>query len=196
MISAVVLAAGMSTRMGRSKQLLSIGEKTMIEVVIDKLLEVEIEEIIVVVGYQADKIKDLLVDRDIQVIYNSEYKLGQSTSLIKALEAINQKHTGILCMLGDQPLIDLSTLNCLINKFKEGEELIIFPKYNDQRGNPVIFSTKLKKEMLRVSGDQGARSLIIKYREQSKAIEVDDQGVIFDIDTESDYQKLLEIVNK
>jgi molybdenum cofactor cytidylyltransferase len=192
MISAVVLAAGMSTRLGRPKQLLSIGDQTMIEVVIDKLLEAEIEEIVVVVGYHADRIKELLIERDIQIIYNPDYKLGQSTSLIKAIEALNEKCMGILCMLGDQPLIKLSTLNSLITEFKEGENLIVFPKYNDQRGNPVIFSTELKSEMLKVSGDQGARSLLIKYKDQSKAIEVDDQGVIFDIDTESDYQRLLE----
>jgi molybdenum cofactor cytidylyltransferase len=192
MISAVVLAAGMSTRLGRPKQLLSIGDQTMIEVVIDKLLEAEIEEIVVVVGYHADRIKELLIERDIQIIYNPDYKLGQSTSLIKAIEALNEKCTGILCMLGDQPLVKLSTLNSLITEFEQGDDLIVFPKYNDQRGNPAIFSTKLKSEMLKVSGDQGARSLLIKYKDQSKAIEVDDQGVIFDIDTESDYQRLLE----
>ncbi|KXS45290.1 MAG: molybdenum cofactor cytidylyltransferase [Candidatus Frackibacter sp. T328-2] len=194
MISTIVLAAGMSTRLGRAKQLLSIGETTVIERVIDKLLVAEVEEIIVVLGHEVDKIEALIENRNVKIVYNSDYQLGQSTSLIKGLHLIDDNCKGVLCMLSDQPLIKVETLNALIAKFESGEELIVYPEYNGQRGNPVIFSTKLKSEMLKASGDQGARGLLTKYQDKSTSIEVKDQGVVFDIDTEEDYQELLELI--
>lgn len=196
MISAIILAAGMSTRLNkRTKQLLPLGEKTVIEQVVDKLLTVNVDEIITVLGYRATEIEKLLKGRDITVIYNPDYELGQSTSLVQGLEGIEQNCTGILCMLGDQPLTRVSTINKLITEFKNREALIVFPQYKQQRGNPVIFSAELKEEMSQVEGDKGARQLLVKYQKYTKAIEVNDDGVITDIDTERDYQKVLQKFN-
>ncbi|GAB6137900.1 nucleotidyltransferase family protein [Halanaerobaculum tunisiense] len=197
MVSAIVLAAGMSTRLdeGKAKQLLSIGDKTMIEKVVNNLLATKIDEVVVVLGYQASQIKELIVNKEVKICYNQNYKFGQSTSLKKGLSAITNNCKAILCVLGDQPLVKKETINQLITEFKEGEGLIVAPEYKGYRGNPVIFSADLKSEMIKVSGDQGARGLIDKYYDQSKLIKVEDQGVIFDIDTKEDYLKLLNIIN-
>lgn len=191
MISAVVLAAGMSKRLGEPKQLLPIENRVMIEVVIEKLLQVEIDEIIVVLGHRAAEIKEVLAEKEVKIIYNPDYYLGQSTSLHSGLQAVSIKADGILCMLGDLPLIKASTLDYLIAEFRQGDELIILPEYNGHRGNPVIFDHRLRTKMLEVSGDQGARQLLANYREQSKRVTVEDEGVIFDIDTKDEYQKLV-----
>ncbi|ADL12021.1 molybdenum cofactor cytidylyltransferase [Acetohalobium arabaticum] len=191
MISAIVLAAGMSTRLGKTKQLLSIGEQTIIERVIDNLLAVDLDEVVVVVGHEAPKVKKVLNNRDIKISYNPDYRSGQSTSLIRGLQSINNKCSGILCALGDQPLVKAKTLNRLIVEFKRGQDLIVVPEYKEQRGNPVIFDSQLKPEMLKLEGDQGARTLIKKYHVQSKRVRVSDRGVVFDIDTKVDYHQLL-----
>ncbi|MBM7622515.1 molybdenum cofactor cytidylyltransferase [Sporohalobacter salinus] len=195
MVSAIVLAAGMSTRLGEPKQLLSIGKRTIIEEVINNLLATEVEEVIVVLGYQASQVKKLIAGQEVEICYNKDYKLGQSTSLKEGLSSINDDCRAILCMLGDQPLVKKETINQLINEFEAGTELIVAPEYKGRRGNPVIFSADLKSEMLEISGDQGARELIYKYYNQIKLVEVEDQGVIFDIDTKEDYLKLLNIIN-
>ncbi|AGB41025.1 putative MobA-like protein [Halobacteroides halobius DSM 5150] len=193
MVSAIVLAAGMSTRLDKdkSKQLLSLGKKTIIETVINKLLASEVEEIIVVVGYQAGMIRSLIQSKEVKICYNKDYKLGQSTSLKKGLLSIASNCKAILCVLADQPLVRKETINQLITEFKVEGELIVAPEYKEHRGNPVLFSADLKSEMLKISGDRGARDLIDKYRKQSKLIKVDDQGVIFDVDTKEDYLRLL-----
>ncbi|SJZ33434.1 molybdenum cofactor cytidylyltransferase [Selenihalanaerobacter shriftii] len=195
MISAIVLAAGMSTRLGRPKQLLSLGEETIIERVVDNLIMANVDEIVVVLGHYDDEIRPLLTSLNIKIVYNPYYKAGQSTSLVRGLNSIEEDCTGILCMLGDQPLVEVNTLNQLITEFKYGKELIVWPEYKGQRGNPVIFDSKLKIDMLEMDGDQGARPLLHKYRTQSRGIEVKDQGVVFDIDTEEDYEKLLNTMN-
>ncbi|MCK8825486.1 molybdenum cofactor cytidylyltransferase [Fuchsiella alkaliacetigena] len=194
MISAIVLGAGVSSRLGRAKQLLPFGEKTVIERVVDNLLLSDIEELVVVLGHRAEEVAGLLVNKEVITVYNPDYKMGQSTSLIAGLESIEQAATGILCMLGDQPLVKSETINQLISHFKQSEQLIVAPKYQGQLGNPIIFATQLKSEMLMASGDQGARWLLSKYRDRLKEIEVEDRGVILDIDTEADYRKLLSIL--
>ncbi|MCK8817586.1 nucleotidyltransferase family protein [Natroniella sulfidigena] len=195
MITAIVLAAGVSARFGDEiKQLVYVGKKRMIEQVITTLVESDVDEIIVVLGYQAEKIKEVLIDYDVRFCYNPDYQQGQSTSLVAGLEEVDDETTGILCMLGDLPLVKKETINQLISEFKSGEELIVVPEYKEQRGNPVIFARKLKKEMLEVRGDKGARDLLVKYQTKVNEVLVDDSGVSFDIDTKADYERLMKVI--
>ncbi|MGM0471112.1 MAG: nucleotidyltransferase family protein [Bacillota bacterium] len=198
MISGVVLAAGMSTRLDSKlpKQLLPLGEQVVVEQVVERLLASQVEEVVVVVGYQAKQIKSKLESWPVKLVYNPDYKLGQSTSLRFGLQELNPQADGILCMLADQPLVQVSTLNYLINQFRRGDNLIVRPKYHNQVGNPVIFAAQLKPEMMNVSGDQGARALITKYQHRSKTVAVEDKGVILDVDTRSDYRQLKEELNQ
>jgi len=197
MIAAIVLAAGLSSRLGYPKQLLNLGEqfanKRLIEVVVDQVLASEVEQVLVVLGHQAQQIRELLQDKELNLIFNSDYRAGLSSSVKAGVEAIKEEETleGILFLPGDLPYINTVIINKLLKVFLEEKPLILVPEYKGCRGNPTIFNVDLLDELSRVSGDKGGRELIAKYDSQVEIVKVDSPAIHFDIDRAEDYQRLL-----
>jgi len=190
MISAIILAAGKSLRMGFPKLLLSIKGKSLLQHVIDNALESKADDVIVVLGAEAAKLKREIKPGKARIIVNASYEEGQSTSLRAGLQSINPESRAVIILLGDQPFINKATINALVDKYQESGSPVVAPVYNGKRGNPVLFDRSLIPELLSASGDQGGRKIVEKYTDRVAVIEIDSAIVGIDIDTWDDYQKM------
>ncbi|WP_051688082.1 nucleotidyltransferase family protein [Desulfofalx alkaliphila] len=188
MISAVVLAAGMSRRMGEPKLLLKLGDKTIIEHVIQNVVQANVNEVILVLGHKGEAIKGVLSGYRLKYIYNPRYTEGQGTSVSAGVSAVNPRSKGIIFLLGDQPLITASHINQLIDKFNGSDAVIVRPT---GAGNPTIFNSCLKNELLNLSGDVGGRQVVEKYKNHVLTVPIYNGHQSIDIDTQQDYLKVL-----
>lgn len=193
MISIIILAAGMSTRMGRNKLTLSLKNKTIIEEVIHNCKESKANEIILV--YKDKAVYEKGMFKNMKCVFNKDYEKGQSTSVKAGLEYIDHESEGVLFVLGDMPFISSVVINRLIDEFKKNEKSIIVPTYEGKRGNPVLFHRKWIKDICNVKGDKGGRQIIELNSEKVKYVEFNDKYLNLDIDTINDYKKITNLVN-
>jgi molybdenum cofactor cytidylyltransferase len=191
MLSAILLAAGESKRMGRLKQLMPLGESTIIERAIDNLSASAVDEVIVVVGHKAEEITGTISPKPVKIAFNPNYGEGMSTSIIAGLKLVDPRAEAVMLALGDQPLVDSQTINRLIDEFHKSDKGIALPTYKGRRGHPVILATSYQAELLELKGDIGAREIIKRHPKDVLEVAVDSQGVISDIDTEDDYPSQL-----
>ena len=191
-ISALLLAAGKGERMGEVKQLLSLGEKRMIEAALGNLQAARCDEIIVVLGFAADEVRPLVEGKDrVKVVINPRFAEGMSTSIHQGLKEINARATGILIALADQPFIPPEVINTLIEGFQRGARGIVLPAYEGRRGHPVILDRKkYEGELLALQGDVGGKEIVGKHPEDVLEVAVADRGVLMDIDAPEDYHGL------
>jgi len=193
MVSAILLGAGESKRMGRNKLSLPWGKKTIFEHCLRTLLRSDVREVIVVLSRRIGWVGDQWRDVKVKVVNNPYYKMGMSTSIRRGLQAIDPSSRGILIALGDQPLIKTRTINALIHAFIQGRGTIVVPSFRGKQGHPVIFHRRYLKELLKLKEDVGGRSIIEKHREEVCLVRVKSEGVMKDIDTWKDYYKVRRI---
>ena len=190
MVSAVLLAAGEAKRMGRQKLLMPFGRGTVLERTLDNLLASKVDEVIVVLGHQARIIKQVIDNRAVKTVINPDYKLGMSTSLITGLGLVDEQAQRIMIALADQPFINSETYNMLIEAALDCDKGIIVPVYKKERGNPVIFSTIYKQELMRLKGDVGGKQVLRQYPGDVFEVIVHSNSIDLDINTIDDYIKL------
>jgi len=187
MVSAILLGAGESKRMGVNKLLLPWGRKIIFEQCLDTLLHSKVKEVIVVTNERIKSKVDGLKDKKAKVVNNPYYRQGMSTSIRMGLKVMDPDSRGILIALGDQPFLKARTINALIKAFSHWKGGIIVPSFRGNRGHPVIFHRKYKKELLKLKGDMGGRSILEDHPKDVKAVRVRSEGVLKDIDTWEDY---------
>jgi len=187
MISAILLGAGESKRMGVDKLSLPWGRRTILEHCFETLLRSEVEELVVVLGIRNKEVKNLFQGRKVKIVINPHSKRDMSTSIRKGLQAIHPSSHGILIALGDQPFLKKRTINALISAFDQGKGGIVVPSFRGRRGHPVIFHKRYKKELLNLKGDVGGRSIIERHPEDVRVLHLRSEGVIMDVDTWQDY---------
>ena len=188
MLSAILLAAGESKRMGEPKQLMPLGSSTMVEQAIDNLLNSAVNEVIVVLGYKAEEITKTIAAKPVKIIVNPNYRQGMSTSIIAGLILVDRQAQAVMLALGDQPSVDSQTINQLIEEFYNHDKGIAVPTYQGRRGHPIIFDIKYKPKLLELKGDIGGRQIIQQHPDDVLEVAVDSESVIADIDTRADYQ--------
>ncbi len=142
-VAGIILAAGRGIRMGVTKQLLPFEQTTLLGQVIQTARQSQLDEICVVLGFEADQIRHSLDLTDIHLIENSDWNKGQSFSVAAGLKALPPEIDGALFLLGDQPLIKIRTINSLVSKFQKTGHWIVAPCYKGQRGNPVLVAAQL-----------------------------------------------------
>jgi molybdenum cofactor cytidylyltransferase len=187
MVSGILLGAGESKRMGRNKLSLPWGKRTIFEHCLRTLLRSDVREVIVVLSHRIGWMGDPWMDQRVKVVNNPYSKMGMSTSIRRGLQAIDPSSRGILIALGDQPLIKTRTINALIHAFVQGRGTIVIPSFRGKQGHPVIFHCRYLKELLKLRGDVGGRSIIEKHPEEVWLVRVKSEGVMKDIDTWEDY---------
>ena len=189
-VAGVILAAGASKRFGQPKQLLSFCGKTFIENVIETALSAALFPVIVVLGANASEIKQKLVQYQglIEIVVNSEWKVGQSSSIRVAINKIEDQAQAAIFFLVDQPQIRTNLVLALVGSYLQKREPIIAPFVGEKRGNPVLFDQSVFEKLNLLSSDQGGRIL---FNEIPPArMEWTDTSLFFDVDSPEDYQKL------
>ena len=188
MISAILLAAGQSKRMGELKQLMPFGQSTIVEQAVDNLLGSAVDEVIVVVGYKAEDVIKAIAAKPVKLVMNPDYEQGMSTSVIAGLNLVHSGVQGVMLALGDQPLVDSQTINILIEEFCNHDKGIAVPTYQGRRGHPIIFAIKYKEQLLKLRGDVGGRQVIKDNPDDVLEVAVDSESIVADFDTTDDYQ--------
>ena len=188
-ISATILAAGSSNRMGDlNKLLLLINERPIINLVCTTALETNLNPIVVVTGYQLIKVEKAIPNKSVRLIHNKNWKKGMMSSICVGISVLDESVNGNMIILGDMPFITKDTLDVLIKKFiKYRGQNIIFPLYKSKQANPVIFPKKLFPEILLSRGDIGCKKIIEKYKQNTTGVTIDSDEVILDCDTRDDY---------
>jgi molybdenum cofactor cytidylyltransferase len=206
MVSVVLLAAGMSTRMGRNKLLLTFRDKPLVVHAVDTLLASKAGEIIVVLGHESEKIWDQLEDyagqapnrgqsRRVRLVKNADYRDGLSTSVRAGVEAVSRETGAIMIYLADQPLLEPADVDRIITAFttaKAEDKMIVVPFFKGERGNPVILDASLRDSILGIVGDVGCKGVIKRYPEKVYAIEMENDHVVRDVDDVQAYERLME----
>ena len=191
-ISGIILAAGLSTRMGEPKQLLPFGNSTIIETVIDNLLESKLNEVIVVVGHEAKKVRAHIQHKPVKIAFNPDYRQGMLTSAQCGVRSISASADALAMTLVDLPLITPDLVNLVIDTYAQAESGIAVPSYNYRRGHPVIFNRRYAADILALDEDSGGvRSLFKKYKDDIHYVTVDTDRVLTDIDYRTDYEEAL-----
>ncbi|HEV2419317.1 MAG TPA: nucleotidyltransferase family protein [Terriglobia bacterium] len=190
-IAGLVLAAGESRRMGQDKALLEYQGRPFLEVILGNLREAGISRVVVVLGHNADRISKAVRVGDAEVVINLDYRLGQTSSLQAGLRALDLAEvSGVVLCLVDHPAASVAVMRELQNAFRQTVATVVIPVHQQRRGHPVLISQMLFKELLALDPAQGANTVIHKYRSATYLMEVDDAGVLLDIDEPGDYQNL------
>lgn len=195
MVSAILLAAGESKRMGKPKLLLPFGKGTILGQTIDNLLSSKVGEVIVVVGYKAQEMIKAIANRPVKVAVNPFYHQGMSTSIVTGLSLVDSKAQRLMLALADQPLINNKVFNRLVEESLGADKGITIPIYRGKRGNPIIFSTKYKEELLSLKGDVGGRQIIKQHPDDILEVAIDSESINIDIDTMGNYYSYLKLAN-
>lgn len=195
-VSAIILAAGKSTRMeGRQKLLCQIGKKTIIEKTVDNLLGSKVDEVILVLGFFSREIIKKFSnysDKKLRIVINSNYNSGMSSSILAGLEKINIVSDSIMICLGDQPFIESELIDLLIDCYNSNRKGIVVPVNNKKtRGHPVIISLKYYKSLKSMQGDIGARKIIESNSDDICFFKISTNNIFTDIDTLEDYYKYI-----
>jgi len=191
MISAIVLAAGESKRMGRTKQLLDWEGRTILQQVLENLGRSRVDEVILVLGHEAERIVQTLDTRKVKVVINKNYRAGMISSIQQGLINLSDSAEAFFIVLADQPGIRPEVFDRLIDEFRGiiPKKSIILPGYRGRRGHPALFSAKYRQEALRITGDVGFRQVLEELPEEILTVEMDTDSILQDIDTPEDYRR-------
>jgi molybdenum cofactor cytidylyltransferase len=189
-ISAILLAAGESRRMGRFKQLLELGEKTFIEHCVDNLRASHVEEIIVVTGHREAEVRSVLERAPVRFAHNAGYRSGMSSSIKVGVQAVSDRATACLISLVDQPRIDTDIINKVVAEYERCRRPIVIPTFGAKRGHPIILDLSLKEEILAIDESIGLRQVISAHSSEIGYVEVHASYVVEDCDSPEDYERL------
>jgi len=199
MIPAVVLAAGKSSRMGRTKALLPVGSlhETFLTRIIRVLREGGIDAIVVVIGGDAAAVRASLPrsDASLAAVENPRYEEGQLSSLLVGLAAVEQRHDevdAVMVTLVDLPLISADTVRSVLDAFRAKPDApLVRPRRGGRYGHPVIFNRSIFGELRRADPSKGAKPVVHAYAAQEVNVDVVDDGAFIDIDTPEDYERFI-----
>lgn len=192
-VGAVVLAAGRSARMGEPKQLLRVGERTVLERTLENVRRAGVEEIVMVLGYSAEEIRRELpadLSDGLRIIVNRKYEEGMASSLREGLSAVSGQMDGALIVLADQPFVRSETIDRIIERYRGSDAEIVIPFCKGRRGNPVLLDRAVFHEAMGLEGDTGFRSIFGSHAGGIVEVHVDDDGILLDIDDRADYERL------
>lgn len=180
--AAVVLAAGGSTRFGSPKPLAPWRGKSFIEHVVDVALASQAAPVIVVLGAEAKQCRSRLQGKPVTIVVNQRWAEGQSTSMQAGLAALPPTVSSVLFLLVDLPGVTPAVIDALIERYRLTHAPVIWPEFDGQRGNPVLFDRSLFAELNRISGDTGGKPVVLAHIDQAERVIVTNQGVVQDYD--------------
>ncbi|MBK8823778.1 MAG: nucleotidyltransferase family protein [Anaerolineales bacterium] len=189
MITAIILAAGESKRMGEPKMLMPWGKSTVLQTVISTFQSAGLNDILVVTGGARQQVESL-IGKTVQTIFNDSYDSGEMLSSIQVgLSAKMREASAALICLGDQPQVNERTVRSVCDAFLKNKSQIVVPSYEMQRGHPWLVARPLWEDLLEMKAPRTPRDFLKKYARKIHYVNVDTHSILEDLDTPEDYSK-------
>lgn len=190
-LSAIVLAAGLGTRLGgECKPLKRWQNKPLIHHCLDTLCQLQLDQVIVVAGDHSDEISEAVSGYSVKLAINTTPEKGMSSSIRCGIDAFSMDSKGAFICLSDMPMIPNRVYEYLFAGFsRQLEKSIFIPTFNDQKGHPVLFRSDWFADLKELSGDRGAKQLIKNNSDKVELVPIDDQGILIDFDHTEDFSK-------
>ena len=187
MISAILLAAGQSKRMkGENKLIKKFQGIPLIKHSVKNILDSDVNELIVVVGYQKEIIEKIIdKNKKIKFIFNKNYDEGMASSIKVGLKHLSENSESFFISLGDMPMINYNIYNQLIESRNQKD--ILVPTYKNQQGNPVMFNKSMKEKIMQISGDVGAKQILKLNGSKIFNLKINDQSIVKGFNTQNDF---------
>ena len=175
--------------MGRSKQLLPLGDKLLIHHCLDNLFQAGLPDITVVTRHDGEEVREAVSSYSVQITVNTDHRSDMAGSVRCGLSGIPSTTTGVLISLVDHPLVQVSTLEKIGSFHHDNQDRILLPTYLGKKGHPVLFPANLIENIFTMPT---LRDIMRSNTQQIAEIKVDDRGIIMDTDTPEDYQRAIE----
>jgi len=189
MITAIILAAGESKRMGEPKMLMPWGKSTVLQTVISTFQASGIKDILVVTGGARQQI-ETLIGKTVETVFNEDYQKGEMLSSIQlGLSVKMREASAALICLGDQPQVEERSVRSVCNAFLAGKSEIVVPSFEMQRGHPWLVARPLWEDLLEMKAPRTPRDFLKKYARKIHYVNVDTHSILEDLDTPEDYSK-------
>jgi molybdenum cofactor cytidylyltransferase len=187
-LGVIVLAAGLSTRMGRPKALLPCRGRTFLATILDTAREARVETLRVVLGADRERVLEAEPLPVESVVLNPDFEQGMLSSVRCGVRSLPASVEGFFLWPVDHPLVQAATLAALADVLGRGDAGIVLPVHAGRRGHPSLFAARLTRALLEAPDDLGARAVARAQPEQVREVEVEDAGVVTDIDTPERYR--------
>ena len=191
-LSAVLLAAGLSTRMQRFKPLLKLGSMRAVERLVLLYRNAGIDDVVVVVGHRADEVQQAIVPLGVHCAMNSDFQKGMFSSVLAGARALPPSCRAFFLHPVDIPLVRPQTVVRLVDAFRPGQNTVVYPTFDGRRGHPPLIDAGVLPRLLRWYGRGGMRSFLQAYDAASLDLPVADEAVGWDMDTPADYRRVLD----
>jgi molybdenum cofactor cytidylyltransferase len=188
MITGIIMASGLSRRMGTDKLLLPVNGIPLVERVMQAADPSQLDEIILL--YQNPAVCELARKYRIKALFNPDAEQGQSASVKAGVLAAAPDTEAYMFLTGDQPRLNSTAINDLINTWRTHKENIIIPVYGGRRGSPTVFPALLREKFLALAGDTGGRTVMEQAPDMVRCIDMPDADAGVDIDTPGDYETI------
>ena len=192
MVTAIVLAAGESRRMGALKPLLPYGPGSVIQAVVRSLKASPVDRVLVILGHRSGEIAANLAGTGAETLFNPRYPEGMLTSVQAGVAAASPEAEWLLIALGDQPTLRPETVHALLQEGRNGPRGLVVPSYGNRRGHPLLIHARYRDEIMALEGEGGLRQLFQRHPEEVAYVVVPDPDVLADMDTPEDYRRLLQ----
>ncbi len=188
-VSAIVLAAGTSSRMGEPKPLVALAGRPLLAHVLDAVARSRVRETVVVLGAAAERVRVGVPLSGARIVENRAFADGLSSSIRSGVAAIDPEAEAFFVVLGDAPFVRAATLDALMAARERTGARVVVPVYDGVRGNPVLLDRSLVDEVDQLVGDRGCRSIRQRHPRETVEVAVDDAGVVIDLDTADDLDR-------
>jgi len=191
LISLVVLAAGMSTRFGENKMLYPIDGEPMVRRVVNAAIFSSVDEVIVVVGFEAEKVKDALKGLRCKIVENPDYATGgQSSSVRYGVKHVNERAEAVIILPGDVAFIDATIIDKVVNEYRSKRAKIVVAAHKGKPGHPILFDRSLIPEMLAIDeAGYGLKAVVNRHKADMLYVEANTPNVLLDIDRKADLSR-------
>jgi molybdenum cofactor cytidylyltransferase len=191
-VSAILLSAGSSQRMGTPKALLKIGDKTFLQHLVDAVQGAGIKDVHIVLGAEAETLQSQLSWYHGNVVVNADWQSGQLSSILTGINSLNvETCSGVLICPVDHPLVTSLVIKGLVRAFEDSKKHIVVPTYQGHRGHPIVLSKVLFQEINDAPAEIGLRNVVHAHEGDIREVAIEEQGVLINIDTPDDYQKYI-----
>jgi len=189
-LAALVLAAGHSSRMGDFKPLLTVGRCTALQSAIRLFRESGVEDMAVIVGYRADEVSPVALRAGACCVLNPDHETGMFSSVVAGVRWLPSYVEACFILPADMPLVRPGTVRQMTAEFLRSKAPILYPVFNGRRGHPPLVVTRILAEALGAEPPASLRDLLRRHESEARPVVVDDEGIILDMDTPGDLERL------